>query len=334
MSLCDPQDAGDSIGMRAGRDHGEPETRALAPEEETLVLTPDRQTLIDFVLTDLEALLANRHTDPTTRHRASGAVRVIRWLLAALRGAESGAQGSGSREEARLRSLLVEARGCIVDAIYNDDGCDASDGEPVVQRIDAALRRATPAPTGGDARGWRSDPLVEAVAEAIYDAMRENDPKGKNRPWVPGGNSDKQDEARSRARRATFVPDGTRAPTSGRATAVEQRSEDDTTCPVCGGAWGDGECSRCGNHCRPSTRAELLDAVRRLQEQIARRYAAVVTAERQLPTNAIRQRGPLVIWENENGYAYAWGRVPGEDERGDVGGHATLAELLEALTHV
>ena len=46
------------------------------------------------------------------------------------------------------------------------------------------------------------DRLREAVAEAIYDAMRENDPEGANRPWVPGGNSIKQDEARRRARAA------------------------------------------------------------------------------------------------------------------------------------
>lgn len=44
--------------------------------------------------------------------------------------------------------------------------------------------------------------LREAVAEAIYDAMRENDPRGRQHPWVPGGNSDKQDEARRRADRA------------------------------------------------------------------------------------------------------------------------------------
>jgi hypothetical protein len=41
--------------------------------------------------------------------------------------------------------------------------------------------------------------LRERVAEAIYDAMRENDPEGASKPWVPGGNSRKQDEARHRA---------------------------------------------------------------------------------------------------------------------------------------
>lgn len=44
--------------------------------------------------------------------------------------------------------------------------------------------------------------LRERVAEAIYDAMRENDPEGRDRPWVPGGNSLKQEEARGRARLA------------------------------------------------------------------------------------------------------------------------------------
>jgi hypothetical protein len=46
------------------------------------------------------------------------------------------------------------------------------------------------------------DGLADAVARAIYDAMRENDPEGRDRPWVPGGNSRKQEEARSRARAA------------------------------------------------------------------------------------------------------------------------------------
>ena len=41
--------------------------------------------------------------------------------------------------------------------------------------------------------------LTELVAEAIYDAMREHDPAGQKRPWVTGGNSLKQDEARQRA---------------------------------------------------------------------------------------------------------------------------------------
>jgi hypothetical protein len=52
-----------------------------------------------------------------------------------------------------------------------------------------------------------SDELAEAVARAIYDAMRENDPEGRDRPWVPGGNSRKQEEARSRARAALAEAD-------------------------------------------------------------------------------------------------------------------------------
>lgn len=52
--------------------------------------------------------------------------------------------------------------------------------------------------------------VAEAVAEAIYDAMRENDPEGSRKPWVPGGNSLKQGEARRRARAAldTVTEDG------------------------------------------------------------------------------------------------------------------------------
>lgn len=44
----------------------------------------------------------------------------------------------------------------------------------------------------------------------------------------------------------------------------------------------------------------------------------------------VRQHGPLVIWENEDGFAYAWNRTPAENERGD--GHGdTLAALLLTL---
>ena len=53
-----------------------------------------------------------------------------------------------------------------------------------------------------DARSLSAEGLREAVAEAIYDAMRENDPEGQTRPWIAGGNSRKQDEARRRARAA------------------------------------------------------------------------------------------------------------------------------------
>ncbi len=44
------------------------------------------------------------------------------------------------------------------------------------------------------------EPLVERVAKAIYDAMRCGDPEGQRRPWIPGGNSLKQSEAREMAR--------------------------------------------------------------------------------------------------------------------------------------
>lgn len=49
--------------------------------------------------------------------------------------------------------------------------------------------------------GWRPE-VVERVAEAIYNAMRDGDEEGKRYPWVPGGNSLKQDEARRMAREA------------------------------------------------------------------------------------------------------------------------------------
>ena len=48
----------------------------------------------------------------------------------------------------------------------------------------------------------------EHIARAIYDAMRDHDPEGKHRPWVAGGNSIEQDEARSRARAALAAARG------------------------------------------------------------------------------------------------------------------------------
>jgi hypothetical protein len=68
--------------------------------------------------------------------------------------------------------------------------------EPIAEcTVPRCKRRVALATTSaGDGDG-----LAERVAEAIYDAMRENDPEGRNRPWVPRGNSQKQDEARRRA---------------------------------------------------------------------------------------------------------------------------------------
>ncbi len=66
---------------------------------------------------------------------------------------------------------------------------------------------------------------VERVAEAIYDALRENDPEGKGRPWVPGGNSLKQDEAR-RCARAALSSESPRPP--------EEETPTPLPCPFCG----------------------------------------------------------------------------------------------------
>lgn len=41
---------------------------------------------------------------------------------------------------------------------------------------------------------------VERMAEEIYNEMRKDSPEGQKYPWVPGGNSNMQEEARSRAR--------------------------------------------------------------------------------------------------------------------------------------
>ncbi len=54
--------------------------------------------------------------------------------------------------------------------------------------------------------------VIESVAEAIYDAMREDHDGGTNKPWVAGGNSLKQDEARRRARRALGSVSAPRVP--------------------------------------------------------------------------------------------------------------------------
>jgi hypothetical protein len=58
--------------------------------------------------------------------------------------------------------------------------------------------RAAPASPSDPSTG--KPPLAELVAREIYDAMRDHDPEGKHRPWVDGGNSLKQDEARTRAK--------------------------------------------------------------------------------------------------------------------------------------
>jgi hypothetical protein len=44
--------------------------------------------------------------------------------------------------------------------------------------------------------------MIEKVAEAIYNAMRKEDPEGRRYSWVPRGNSQKQDLARVLARAA------------------------------------------------------------------------------------------------------------------------------------
>ena len=62
-------------------------------------------------------------------------------------------------------------------------------------------------------------PIAEApperVAEALYDALRADHPEGKDRPWVPGGNSLKQDEARRLARIALAAAAPSGAPPLG-----------------------------------------------------------------------------------------------------------------------
>jgi hypothetical protein len=60
--------------------------------------------------------------------------------------------------------------------------------------------------------------LEEAVAAAIYDALRAHDPVGSGIPWVPGGTSYMQNEARRRARAALagLAPERASAPAPGR----------------------------------------------------------------------------------------------------------------------
>ncbi len=84
--------------------------------------------------------------------------------------------------------------------------------DPVVRAVLSGVNLAGPIPGGFDVvttgdvltraalAATRDEPgLREAVAEAIYDAMREQDPEGREKPWVPRGNSHKQNEARRRA---------------------------------------------------------------------------------------------------------------------------------------
>jgi hypothetical protein len=45
----------------------------------------------------------------------------------------------------------------------------------------------------------------------------------------------------------------------------------------------------------------------------------------------IGARGPLALWANEDGIAYAWGRIPGEAETGDGQGDTIVAALSAAV---
>ncbi len=108
---------------------------------------------------------------------------------------------------------------------------DAPTAEQIVAALHNAVDAQTPSktwmfkPEDAEVLSWLASHLpsliaadadrqpwtTEVVAEAIYDAMRENDPEGKDKPWVFRGNSLKQDEARQRARavfRAARSPEG------------------------------------------------------------------------------------------------------------------------------
>ena len=45
----------------------------------------------------------------------------------------------------------------------------------------------------------------------------------------------------------------------------------------------------------------------------------------------IRNNGVLALWETEEGFAYAWNRIPAEDEGADAGDFETVADLLAGL---
>lgn len=73
--------------------------------------------------------------------------------------------------------------------------------DPIIRRPLTTLERRLLLTLDRD-RSIATERIEEAVAIAIYDDMRMRDPEGRNRPWVPGGNSLKQVEARQRARAA------------------------------------------------------------------------------------------------------------------------------------
>jgi hypothetical protein len=120
-----------------------------------------------------------------------------------------------ARYQYELRTSATKALRRLVEAVttlqtVDDDGETAEfwtvPPEPLELAHEVLSRAdAVPALSGDSGPG-----LTEVVACAIYDAMREADPEGRNHPWVPGGNSRKQEEARRRARTALAaapVPD-------------------------------------------------------------------------------------------------------------------------------
>jgi hypothetical protein len=127
---------------------------------------------------------------------------------------QAAAASSASPDRDRLAGLLHHANvGCFGGFLAGQCWPDHENHRLAADRLFAAGVRLSPdapqpavdqdfASFGGDLATHDSDALREAVARAIYDAMRVNDSEGRDRPWVRGGNSLKQEEARRRARAA------------------------------------------------------------------------------------------------------------------------------------
>ncbi len=84
---------------------------------------------------------------------------------------------------------------CTLDDFDNPQA--KHDSEVIADALNSSMPTVLP----WDAFNNRSYEPVERRAKEIYEARLSVDPQGKHHPWVDGGNSEKQDDARVLARR-------------------------------------------------------------------------------------------------------------------------------------
>lgn len=84
-------------------------------------------------------------------------------------------------------------------------------------------------------------------------------------------------------------------------------------------------CAGCGSKVFGAVQGEELEAC----AGCGRRRVKAVRSD--TPESMVRHHGVLAVWETEDGFAYAWNRIPGEGEDADAGDFCTLDELLASL---